>query len=100
MRNILSISAAVLAFTGSATAQSGETTETFVRGNCWLLFEGFGQTLILDLKNNTGAIASTIPGDVVDTIQLFSLEQGDKTSVVRVYELRDGTKFVCNMDLA
>ena len=100
MRTIYLIAAAVLAFAGPVTAQSGEDKETFARGNCWLLFDGFGQTQILDLRGTAGAIASTIPGDVVDIIQLFSLEQGDKTSVIRVYELRDGTKFVCNLDLA
>jgi len=94
------ISVAVLASAGPAAAQSEQSNETFVRGSCWLLFDGFGQTQILDLRGTAGAVVSTIPGDVVDIIQLFSLEQGDKTSVIRVYELRDGTKFVCNLDLA
>lgn len=90
---------AALVWTVAASASWGQTAaEKLAKADCWLIFEGFAEMAILSVDAPGGIMASVKPGDVVDVIDLLSLKGATRDHVVRIYELRDGTKFVCRLD--
>lgn len=90
---------AALAWAALAPACWGQIAdEKLAKAECWLIFEGFADTPILSVEAPGGTTARVTPGDVVDVYDLLSLKGATRDHVVRIYELRDGTKFVCRLD--
>ena len=72
--------------------------EKLAKAECWLIFDGFAGFPILSVEEPGGTMASVTPGDVVDVYDLLTLKGAAGDHVVRIYELRDATKFVCRLD--
>ncbi len=92
------ISAAVLSGAAVTTAWAQIPDEKLAKAECWMVFGGFAEKAVISVDAPGGIVASFKPGDVVDVIELMSLKAATREHVVRIYELRDGTKFVCRLD--
>ncbi len=88
----------VLWFTATTAGWGEIAEEKLAKAECWLIFEGFAENAILSVDAPGGIMASVNPDDVIDVIELVSLKGATRNHVVRIYELRDATKFVCRLD--
>ncbi len=94
----ISLTTAVLWFTAVTAGWGQIGDEKLAKAECWLIFEGFAENAILSVDAPGGITASVNPDDVIDVIELVSLKGATRNHVVRIYELRDATKFVCRLD--